>query len=409
VIFSYYKGLWQQASPLARATIPWDILRGITHGAVNVLPATLALYIAIEYFDATTLQKSAIAGANFMGLLFSLPYAAWSPVIQHKPLRCAIPMLLSAIALVFAAFATSSMMYTIAIVIFGICWNLPIPTLTSIYRDNYTDLIRGRIFGVTLVFGMMAAIIAQILGGGLLEFTLDRFRHMLVFASLLVLTGAFAILRMPSSSTTDERPGNPLRAIALVREHHEFRYVLIAWFLFGAANLGLMPQRIEYITRPEYGLALGPAAVFLIVGVTVDAFRLLAVQVWAYLFDHFEFIKLRIVMTGFLLAWVLVYFNAESVPQLVAGAALQGCAFGGGSIAWTLWVTKFSPPGQTAQFMAVHTFATGLRGAVAPLFAYWAVDAIGLEATAWVAAALMAISMLMLWHLLHKRRTQSRR
>ena len=85
----YYRDLWQQTPPLARATFPWDLVRGVAHGAVAILPATLALYVAIEYYDASVLQKSAISGAHFLGLLLSLPYAAWSPAIGSRQVRCA--------------------------------------------------------------------------------------------------------------------------------------------------------------------------------------------------------------------------------------------------------------------------------------------------------------------------------
>ena len=399
MIGRYYKNLWEQTPPVGRAMFRWDLLRGFSHGAVSAIPATFALFIAIEYFDATVLQKSAIAGANFIGLAFSLPYAAWSPVIKRRALRCVYPLLAAAVALTSAAWAPSAAWYTGSVVMFGISFNLCVPVLTAIFRDNYAGTIRGRVFGVTTTVAVLAGLAVQSSGMQALDASLEWYRYVFSVLSALVVLGAFAILRMPAEHTEEDIPKNPFSYFSLLREHPTFRYILICWFMFGAANLGLMPQRLEYLTQPEYGLELNPGGVFLIVGVTVECARLLAIQLWAYLFDHYNFIKLRVLMTGFLLAFLVVFFNAKSIPMLMLGAALQGCAFGGGIIAWTLWVTKFAPKELTTQFMAIHTFTTGARGAVVPLLGYWMVGWLGIHTTVWLSASLTLCSMIMLWRI----------
>lgn len=396
---NYYRNLWQQTPDIGRATFPWDLLRGFSHGAVNAVPATFALFVAIQYFDATMLQKSAIAGANFMGLLLSLPYAAWSPAIKKRAYRCFIPMLGATLGLLGAAWAQTATVYTWCVVAFGIGFTISVPVLTAIYRDNYADAVRGRVFGITTVFSVTSGLVLQYVGGQILDVDLEWYRYVFTAIAVMVLLGAFAIVRMPCVQIEHDLTENPLSYYGLLRDHHTFRYVLIAWFLFGAANLGLMPQRIEYLTQPEYGLEFNPALLFLIVGVTVEGARLLSIQVWAYLFDHYNFIKLRVYMTGFLLAHALIFYNVKSVPLLILGAACQGIAFGGGIIAWTLWVTKFAPKDKTAQFMAIHTFTTGMRGSVVPLFGYLCVAWVGIHATVWISATMTAISMLMLWRI----------
>ena len=399
MIGRYYKNLWKQIPPVGRAMFPWDILRGFSHGAVSAVPVTFALYVAIEFFDASALQKSAIAAANFFGLLCSLPYAAWSPVIKRRPLRCFFPLLAAAAGLLSAAWAHSTLVYTCSVVAFGLFFNLSIPVLTAIYRDNYADIIRGRVFGITTSVAVTSGIITQYVGGQVLDLSLEWYRYVFSALSFMVAVGAFAIVRMPSNHQGNDLLGNPFSYLGLLRKHAMFRYVLFAWFLFGAANFALMPQRIEYLTQPEYGLEYNAALVFLVVGVSVESARLLAIQVWAYLFDHFNFIKLRILITSFILAFLLVFFHAKSLPMLVLGAALQGCAFGGGIIAWTLWVTKFAPKEQTTQFMAIHTFATGVRGTIAPLIGYGLAGHFGLHTAVWFSVTLTIVSIAMLWRI----------
>ena len=52
------------------------------------------------------------------------------------------------------------------------------------------------------------------------------------------------------------------------------------------------------------------------------------------------------------------------------GGVIFGASNAGGDIAWSLWVTKFAPPGRIADYMSVHTFFTGVRGVAAPLMAF---------------------------------------
>jgi MFS family permease len=54
----------------------------------------------------------------------------------------------------------------------------------------------------------------------------------------------------------------------------------------------------------------------------------------------------------------------------VLAAVLFGISNAGGDVAWSLWVTKFAPPGRVADYMSVHTFFTGVRGLLAPVVAF---------------------------------------
>ena len=50
--------------------------------------------------------------------------------------------------------------------------------------------------------------------------------------------------------------------------------------------------------------------------------------------------------------------------------ALQGLAFGGGKIFWSLWVTKIAPEEKASTYMSIHMALTGLRGSLAPFIGY---------------------------------------
>ena len=66
-------------------------------------------------------------------------------------------------------------------------------------------------------------------------------------------------------------------------------------------------------------------------------------------------------------------------------------------MAWSLWVTKFAPPGKVPDYMAVHTFFTGLRGLLAPVTAFTLLDFLPLQSLMWFSAALMFMATVQLF------------
>ncbi len=393
----YLGRLWGELSERGRRTLPYDLLRGGAAGALGVLPMLFALLVAIRYFDASLLQKAAIAGAHPVGLLLSPLYAAWSPALGGKPLRAAIPVFLAAAGLVTAATATTAAIYAAGMVAFHLCLALNIPVMTAIYRENYRGSVRGQVVGLTMFVTVLVGLAVQLAGGRLLDHSLANYRMLyLALAGVAGVMGA-AIVRMPASNAREQLIPNPLSCFGALRENRAFSIMLFAWFLFGFANLALAPQRIEYVTHPDHGLELSPAMTVLIVGVITEATRICTIPIWARLFDRLPFTWMRIYLNVFTMLYVLVFYHTKSLPLLMLASMFAGAGNGGGSIAWALWVTKFAPPEQTARYMAVHAFLTGVRGSIAPLVGYLCVRHFTIETTAWLAFGLIAVSIGLMW------------
>ena len=145
----------------------------------------------------------------------------------------------------------------------------------------------------------------------------------------------------------------------------------------------------------DRGLALDPGLVVFLTVVLPELVALVAMGVWGRLFDRWNFILLRIAINCFFIASILVYFN-PGFTYLVVGSLLFGAAKGGGTIAWSLWVTKFSEPDRTADYMAVHTFLTGCRG-LSTAFISFALVGSGLMTigqVGWLGAGLIIIATL---------------
>ena len=322
MLHRYLNHLWDEMSDTGRRMFRWDLVRGAASGAVGTVQMTFALLVAITVFEAGTVAKSLIAGAHAIGLLLSLPYASWSPVLARKTVRAAAPAFGAALGLVVAAMAQSTATYTCGIVMLGTCSPLALPVMTAVYRENYRGRVRGQVFGITVIISVLVGLATQFSGGAALEADLGLFRPLFLVLAAMTSVMGLAILMMPHRGVQDVVSPNPLTSFGAVRENPMF---------------------------------------------------------------------------GFLLAYILLYFHTRSLPFLVLASACLGTSFGGGSIAWSLWVTKFAPAAETARYMSVHTFMTGIRGACAPLAGYLCVEALTIQTTAWLSAGLVMLSIAMLW------------
>ena len=116
----------------------------------------------------------------------------------------------------------------------------------------------------------------------------------------------------------------------------------------------------------------------------------------AKLFDEINFIVLRMILNVTFAVGIGLFFLTREPWVIGLGSALIGIAFGGGTIAWTLWVTKYAPPGKVAAYMSVHVALTGIRGTIGPMVGFWAVGHIGPTNIGLVSFALMILATVML-------------
>jgi MFS family permease len=93
---------------------------------------------------------------------------------------------------------------------------------------------------------------------------------------------------------------------------------------------------------------------------------------------------------------ILAFFTSSDPMGLILGAIVFGISNAGGDVAWSLWVTKFAPPNHVADYMAVHTFFTGVRGVLAPLVAFHAIQGLEIHTLGWIATGLIVTSSLLL-------------
>jgi MFS family permease len=353
--------------------------------------------IAIEYFDCTPGQKSMIAAGNSWGLGLSVFYATYShALIGRRNIEAAIPMFLTAAFIFLAAVAALPGSYALYACLAGLCLGLRSPLMTVIYRENYRSVVRGQVFGLILIVMALCSVLFTTLGGKFLDSGIGHYPILVMVLGVAVFAGALATLQIPSQRLARKSPPNPFSYFKVLRGNASFVAVLVSWFLFGIANLAMMPQRFEYVSQPRYGFSLSPGMTAMVVGVVPELTRILTVLPMGRLFDRMNFINLRILINVFLLAFQVIFFSAHSVWMLVLGSVMLGIGNAGGSVAWSLWVTRYAAPSETAKYMAMHTFFTGVRGVVGPYAGYWIAAQGSIPTVSWIASGFIAVSCILL-------------
>lgn len=381
-------------------TYRYERWRALSSGIIESAASTFLLTIAVRAYESGPTSKAIIASGSSLGLLLT------PVVVSAVTRRGTIPSTAAAklffagafcFVLAFGAtlagwlsgFAVASMLALAASA-------AAIPLFTHIYEENYPEAQRGRLFSRTVMIRIaVAALFSQALGSALSS-RFEWFPFLLLGFAGAMLFGGFCLARIPSHAIVDDGGAHPFRAMRFVRDDAIFRRTLICWMLMGFANLMMQPLRVEYLANRNYGLNLSVASIALLTGVLPNIARLIMSPVWGWLFDCMNFFALRVTLNMGFAIGILTFFISNSFTGLVAGAVIFGISNAGGDVAWSLWVTKFAPPGRVADYMSVHTFFTGVRGVLAPVVAFALATRLSLGTMGAISAALIVLASLLL-------------
>jgi MFS family permease len=371
--------------------------RAIPNGILETAGGTFLLLIAVQAYQAGSIDKALIAAGGNIGLLLT-------PLVVQLVERRRWPIAHSASAIAWlgaVAFGLAALFPVLALYVLGAivgvaCLSALTPLVIQVYQDNYTPSQRGHFFSRTTVIRVAAAAVFAELAGRLLTDNLGAFRWLLVAFAAAFVVSALLLWAIPSRPLAVLESSNPLRGLRYLRDDRVFRTTMIVWMLMGFANLMMGPLRIEYLANPAYGLALTAQEIALLVAIIPALVRLVLSPVWGWLFDRMNFFVLRITINLAFALSILVFFTGDSWLGLIAGAVVFGVAISGGDLAWSLWVTKFAPPHLVADYMSVHTFFTGVRGVLAPLLAFQLVTRLSIANIGVICTVLIVSASLLL-------------
>ena len=289
-------------------TFRFDLWRGGFDGILDTGTNTFNLFIAIRYFDAGIQEKSLIASAPWIGMIFSIVLVHLASKTGAKKSLCAsIPAIGTGVFLILSAISDRLGVFTALVILAYLFKSAILPFLTSIYNDNYPSDQRGVLFSKPLQMTVGISVVFGFIASQLLDKSLDNYIYIYIFLGFCGLGKAFSIFSMPTQ-TIEKGYVNPFGNLKYLITDRLFGYVLITWFIMGFANLWVQPLRVDYLTSSQWGIEGSASLVNLIVNIIPNTFLLIFLPFWGKLFDKVNFITLRICLNILFASGIALFF-----------------------------------------------------------------------------------------------------
>jgi MFS family permease len=350
---------------------------------LETLGSTFGMLVAVRVFAAGDLAKSTFLSASSSGLiasLFIVPLLLRSKSTVTK-IAARVQFIAAACLMVSALMPRSELAFIAASSLGLFFFALQVPLQTQIYRLNYPERTRGKLFALTATTRSLAAAVFGFVGGWLLGWRLDSYAWLLWAFALASAVSGFWTYGLPAMpwQMPEGSQHRLLSSWRWVKADRDFRTLLISWMIMGIGNLIAWSLFVEFLANPRHGHSLPTSTVAWITGVVPVVFRVMFTYPWGLLFDRINFFVVRASLNVVFSIACLCYYCGGSLGWWVAGMALFGIANAGGNVTWSLWVTKLAPKHAVAEYMSVHSFLTGLRGVVAPYLAFAMIDVMSFQ------------------------------
>lgn len=301
-----------------------------------------------------------------------------------------VAMILMVALIAFMPRSAAGMWGLTACVLFArFCWAGFITLRSTVWKQNYSRNVRARVTGKTATVQVLTMAALGVGLGAAMDEDPGWFRLLLPTGCALSLIGVWAWsrvrLRGRASLLLEERRSretggapsfNPLAMVRLLREDRMFAGYMACMFLLGLGNLMQTPLLVVLL-REQFGLEyLGGIRITSSIPLVMMPF---SIPIWARLLDRVHVIRFRQIHSWFFVVScgiTTVAVSTNTAGLLVVSAVVQGLAFGGGALAWTLGHLDFAPAARASEYMGVHVTLTGVRGLIAPFLSVGAYEAL---------------------------------
>jgi hypothetical protein len=349
-----------------------DSIRCALQGIVDVEFRTLMLLIAIRQFHMPTEMKALLETIGFSGMLVA-------PITQKLTCRsglkittmCCIFFLIISIAISLSAISNCWQMYFIFSAISRFIYKQPVSITIDIYSQNYTKEERGARLGLSMTFMAISGLVFSEISSALLDKDLANFRVVLAIAAVASLLCGLSFLGIPSKPLPNVNSRKLLENFHLIWKDRLFGCILLCWTLIGIANQMTIPLRVEYLVNKKYGMNLSNQTVACFIVIIPSALRIISSQCWGIIFDRFKFVTMKQLVNLCYLIGVPLFLTTRDTFSIALASVFLGLGYGGGLIAWSLWVTKIAPDNKLSEYMSADTAVVGLRNFISPGIGYF--------------------------------------
>lgn len=381
--------------PDTRKAFKWECWKAVGSGSIEAAGMTILLLIAVRYYNFNDFWKSLVATAGSFGLLVGPVIVFWVQARRLNVSRAASHIAYAG-AVLFGWMALNSVpvMFALLSVWALTCSSAMIPLSSSIHQRFFPAEVRGALFSWVMMIRIIAVSVASLVAGAVLGISIDYWRAVIVFFAVSFIFIGKCLSRYPEHHLERNDFHSPFSGLVWLARDRLFFWTIVSWMVMGFGNLMMLPLRVQYLSDESRGVWMSPEKVTFVVAVVPGIVRLLFVPVWGRVFDRISLFRLRIMLNLVFAAHIFLFFQMESFWGLVLAGMVFGVAHSGGDVAWNLWVTRLAPEGRAADYMAVHTFMTGIRGFLAPFAGFWLLGFLEYSQLAWLGGSLVLCASL---------------
>lgn len=345
-------------------------------------------------FHGSDLEVALLTSGQSLGLILSFFTAHLAT--RHPPVPLVFGLYLIAnLALcpVFFLRPTFAMGFVALHFLARVCWSMSIPARVVVYRANFPTAVRGSILGkirqlqlfLTTAFALILSVLLDWNVGqeDLVAFLGEcplpaeqMVRYVIPSVAVFGLAGSFVYRRIrefPAPDGGSLRPGGALDTVRecarVLREDREFRRYEGFFFLFGFANVMMIPLTQIHAVDELHATWFDLAMINVII---VQGIMALTMSWWGKRLDRHSPLALRGALNLILSADLLILALAPAIGWVYVGRVFRGLALGGGTLLWMLGSLHFARSSRNAPiYTGIHTVFAGLRWSAAPFAAVW--------------------------------------
>lgn len=360
-----------------KRTFFYDNIRCFFTGILEAGFKTFVLLIAIRVFQAPSICKAILSSIGFAGLFISPIMLSWSARLRTVSATgiCGYYFLFVAGTVALSALTNNFLIYFLLISVARVIFKQYIPIMLDVYGNNYPKDERGYRLSYSLMILPIATILFSPIGGYILDAGISQYRVLLMLIALSALGGAWAFFKIPSRPIPENKASESIFSnFGIIFRDKLFLALLIIMTFTGIATQMTIPLRAEYLANEKYGMNISNFYISLIIVTIPYICRIVSSVIWGKLFDKLSLMMVKILVDGFVLIGILLFFCSRTIDLLVLSAVFTGIGYGGGEVIWCLWITKIINKDRLSQYMSANSAFIGIRSFIAPFIGYFLLD-----------------------------------
>lgn len=403
--------------------------------ALVIEKKTFALHLLCQFFNGLVagiiviqeiILKKSLSGTDFevalliyltsISFLFSIYGSEIINRTSNKPRTLFILGAFGRGALILIPLFDNVWFYIFVISFMFVVDALLLPAWNFIFKHNYTDQNRSKLYSYASSFATLVLLVASIIAGFMLDENNQIYKLIFPIAGIGGILYYYYMSRiMKLGIQAESQEGISIRTInkkllkdililpirnslRICKEDKRFFKFEVNFFLYGMAFMILAPAipifLVDYLNLDYTPISIAKGFIFhgALILATPFMGKILGINNPTK-FCGIVFLILVSVPLLMLGSDLILHggFFLQPVDLIYIAFFVFGVAMSGVTIAWNLGSIYYAPHTEVANYQAVHITLTGLRGSFAPMLGYFVIELFSIEANFILSAVLFAL------------------